>query len=406
MFFKSVSVLCKTGMLEPVLATGLGVTVGALTGSVPGLHPNTVVFSSFPLYFSSGISFPIYVTFIAGLSVSHTFHDFLPAIYLSAPSAESAVASLPGAEMAEEGRGRTAFTHTVYGGLTAVFAVLLLSPVFFLFLEPLYRIATVLMPFILIFFLFFIVIDNWKLSAVFVTLLSGALGILAFRLPVNQSFVLVPVFSGLFAVPAVFEAWRSDFRVPEQEEEEVDFSPRGGLTGFLAGLIAGTVPGVGAGAATSFLSPLIDDRSEILTGLGAVNTSDIFVSLIALFLLEKARSGASVAIQTLGSLSPDLLVLAAGSSFLAVGLAVPLTFRTQDVFLKVLDVLRLEKALLLVVGLISGITFYFTGILGLLTLLTSSVIGVLAWRTDCRTCAMAVLIVPALLFYLGAGIFI
>lgn len=393
-------------MFDLVLATVLGVIIGIGTGFIPGIHPNTVVFSSFPLYFSFQINFPVYVCFIAGLSVCHTFHDFLPAIYLNAPSAESAVASLPGAEMAREGKGPQAFFYTVYGGLTAVFAVLILSPLLFLFLEPAYSHVTSFMPFILVFFLLFIVISNGTFSGLLVTVLSGTLGVLAFRQPVNQNFILMPVFAGLFAVPAVFEAWRSDQEIEEQEKAEESFSVRGGLIGFLSGLIAGTVPGVGAGAATSFLSPLIEKRKEVLTGLGAVNTSDIFVSLIVLFLLEKARSGASVAISTLGSMTPGLLGVTAGSSLLAVGLSVLLVPYTHDVFLRSVRSFSIRNVLFAVLGVIFLLTVHFTGLPGLLTLFTSSTVGLLAWREDCRVCGMAVLIVPALLFYLGIGIFI
>lgn len=393
-------------MLELVLATGLGVILGIVTGFIPGIHPNTVVFSSFPLYFSLKISFPIYVCFIAGLSVCHTFHDFLPAIYLNAPSAESAVASLPGAEMAGDGRGPEAFFYTVYGGLTAVFAILILSPLLFLVLEPIYSYASSFMPFVLLFFLLFIILNNGTFSALLIASASGVLGILAFRQPVNQSFILMPVFSGLFAVPAVLEAWRSDQEIGEQEEFEESFSVRGGIIGFVSGLIAGTVPGVGAGAATSFLSPLIEKKEEILTGLGAVNTSDIFISLIVLFLIGKARSGASVAISTLGSLTPNLLAVTAGSSLIAVGLSVLIVPFTHDIFLKSVRAFRIRNILLAVIGVICLITVYFTGAMGLLTLFTSSAVGLLAWKANCRVCGMAVLIVPALLFYLEVGIFI
>jgi len=217
---------------------------------------------------------------------------------------------------------------------------------------------------------------------------------------------LMPVFSGLFAVPAALDVFISDFNIPEQGDVEKEVSWRGGLIGFVSGLIAGTVPGVGAGAATSFLSPLIEDRKEVLTGLGAVNTSDIFISFIALFVLEKARSGASVAIQTLGDLSVPLFLTAVGSSFLAVGLSLPLTARTEKVFLRSVRFFDLNTVLLSVLSVILGLTVYFTGFLGVLVLVVSSLVGFLAWFKDCRTCAMAVLIVPALFFYLGVGIFI
>lgn len=130
------------------------------------------------------------------------------------------------------------------------------------------------------------------------------------------------------------------------------------------------------------------------------------MSFIALFLIDKARSGASVALQALGGTGPDFILTALGSSFLAVGFSVPLAFRTQDWFLKVIEILNLRKVLYTVLFVISSLTFYFTGLYGLLALVTSSFIGFLAWEYDCRVAPMAVLIVPALAFYLGVGIFI
>lgn len=393
-------------MLDLVAVTAVGVLIGAVTGMIPGLHPNTVIFSSLPIYLIAGTDFLIYICLISGLSVSHTFHDFLPAIYLNAPSSESAVASIPGAKMASEGEGKTAFNLTVIGGLTAVITFLMLSPLLFLLLEPIYTAATQVMSIILLFFLAFIVLENGGKTSAAVAVLSAVLGVLAFRVPVNQNFILMPVFSGLFAVPAVIESLNSNLDLPEQEASENAYSLKGGFTGFISGLIAGTVPGVGAGAATSFLSPLIEEREEIMTGLGAVNTSDIFVSFLALYLLEKSRSGASVAISILGGLDQFTLLTAVGSSFLATGLAVPLAFKTQNLFLKFIGLVNLEKALYLVLSVILLLTVYLTGILGLLVLFTSSCIGFLAWSWDCRTCCMSVLIVPAVLYYLGVGIFI
>lgn len=393
-------------MLDLVAVTAIGVLAGSFTGMIPGLHPNTVIFSSLPIYLVAGTDFMMYICFISGLSVSHTFHDFLPAIYLNAPSSESAVASIPGAEMASDGEGRTAFNLTVIGGLTAVLIFVLASPVLFSLLEPLYTTATQFMSFILLFFLGFIILENGGKTSIVVAFLSAVLGVLAFRVPVNQNFILMPVFSGLFAVPAVMESLKSMSDLPDQEEPEEVYSLRGSLTGFVSGLIAGTVPGVGAGAATSFLSPLIDEREEIMTGLGAVNTSDIFVSFLALYLLEKSRSGASVAISILGGLDQFTLMTAVGSSLFATGLSVPLAFRSQELFLKFIDVIDLKKALYLVICVILILTVYLTGVLGLLVLFTSSCIGFLAWSWDCRTCCMSVLIVPALLYYLGVGIFI
>lgn len=308
--------------------------------------------------------------------------------------------------MVSEGRGREAFMHTVNGGLVAVLFFIPASLLLFFLLDDLYGVVEALMPPILLFFLFFMMFDSESWLSPLVAVLSGLLGILAFRMPVNQNFVLMPVFSGLFAVPAVLESLSGEPGFPDQEECEASVSVKGGFAGFLAGLIAGVLPGVGAGTATGFLSPLIDDMEEALTGLGAVNTADIFVSFIALVLIGEARSGASVALQTLGGSGMSVVLTAAGCSFLAAGFSILIASHSLDLFLDLVEALELRVVLVLVLAVILGASFVLNGVFGLLVLFTSSCIGLLAWRAGCRLSSMAVLVVPALLLYLGVGIFI
>ncbi|MFB6180338.1 MAG: tripartite tricarboxylate transporter permease [Candidatus Nanohalobium sp.] len=393
-------------MLEIAAVALAGIMTGTFTGLIPGIHPNTVIFSLFPFYFSLNINLPVFTVFIAALSVSHTFHDFLPAIYLNAPSADSAVASLPGARKALEGEGPEAFQYTLDGGLLSTVFFTFSLPFFFLFLSDVYGLASALMPWILGFFLLFILLSNWSKAAVAVTVFSGVLGVLAFNTSVNQNFVLMPVFSGLFAAPALLELLKTGKDLPEQEKEPSPLNLKGGGTGFLAGILAGTVPGVGAGVATSFLSPLIDNEKASLTGLGAVNTADIFMSLVALFIIGKARSGASVAVEALGSLDFSLLVLALGTSFFSAGLSFLLAQRVEALFLKLLEWFNLQLIALPVLIVLFSVSLIFTGFIGVLILLVSALIGLLGWRNSCRMCCMNVLITPALLFYLGFGIFI
>ncbi|MFB6292330.1 MAG: tripartite tricarboxylate transporter permease, partial [Candidatus Nanohaloarchaea archaeon] len=235
-----------------------GVVFGVFTGLVPGLHPNTVVFMSLPIYIGLGVDYLIYGSFIVGLSVSHTFHDFLPAIFLGAPEAESALSSLPGADMAARGEGLTAFHVTVYGGMFAILVFLLFSPLLVAFLEPIYTFFERFMFRVLLFFLAFIVFNTPNLrSSVFLAGLAGVLGIFSFRMPVNQQFVLMPVFSGLFAVPALFRVFQQEADLPDQKSPgaDIETSARGGVIGFFSGLVSGVLPGVGPAVSTTFLSP-------------------------------------------------------------------------------------------------------------------------------------------------------
>jgi len=397
-------------MIEYLAIILLGVIAGVFTGLVPGIHPNTVIFGSMPFYFYSNIDFLSYLSFIAGLSVSHTFHDFLPAIFLSAPEADAALSSIPGTEMAAEGRGIEAFYYTVGGGVFSVLTCIALAPVLFMSLKSVYGFFEPFMAYILLFFLVFMIVDaNSIFSAAPVALLAGALGVLSFRMPVNQQYILLPVFTGLFAIPAVVRTMEEKASIPEQAriEIETEAAARGGVLGFIAGVIAGVFPGLGAAASTSFLSPLMNDsEKEFLAGMGGVNTTDILMSFFAVFILGKARSGASVALKSLSQIRAPEVFFLMGGSILAVSVSAPLSLRVSGSFVAVLEKIRIKPILLLVIATIIASTVYLTGFLGLLILLTASFIGYSSILAGERKLCMAVLLVPSILFFSGAGMFI
>lgn len=395
-------------MLEYLIFLGLGITIGVFTGLTPGIHPNTVVFSTLPFYFAYNIDLLVYMSIVAGMNVSHTFLDFLPAIFLSAPEAEAALSSLPGAQMAARGQGLEAFDYTVAGGVFSIVTLLVAAPFLLLFLEPLYKTMEGFMGYLLMFFLFFLVLRSENSTAAFtVAALSGVLGVISLSSNVNQQFVLIPVFSGLFALPSVFNGIDTDFDLPEQYlEPEVEFeqSMRGGVVGFMAGMVAGVFPGLGAAVSTSFLSPLISSRKEFLAGMGGVNTSDIIMSFIALYLIGKSRSGASVALKSISEIGVHEVVFLAGLSLVAVSVSSVLAIQVSRHFSSIVNRLDMKKILYSVSLLLLAVTFQLTGFRGILVLLTSGCIGYAALLSGERAACMAVLLVPAILFYSG-GIF-
>lgn len=397
-------------MIEYIPIILAGVVVGVFTGLVPGIHPNTVIFGSMPFYFGSGIEFLSYLSFIAGLSVSHTFHDFLPAIFLSAPEADAALSSIPGTEMASEGRGIEAFYYTVAGGIFSVIVFLFMAPVLFLGLKSIYGFFEPLMAVILLFFLVLMIVEsNSVLTSLPVVVLSGSLGLISFDMPINQQYLLLPVFTGLFAIPAVIRTIGDHEKIPEQNKPQVDSktAARGGILGFIAGLIAGIFPGLGSAASTSFLSPLMKDSEvEFLAGNGGVNTTDILMSFLAVFVLGKARSGASVALKSLSQIKAPEVFFLLGGSILAVSVSAPLAIQVSPIFVNLVGKIKLKPVLILVLVIIFCSTFFLTGFLGILILLTASMIGYASILAGERKLCMAVLLVPSILFFSNAGMFI
>jgi putative membrane protein len=390
-------------MLDYLALLGIGVALGVLTGLVPGIHPNTVIFTTLPFYFGYDVGLTTYMSLVSGLSVSHTFHDFLPAIFLGAPEAESALSTLPGARMAVEGRGIEAFRLTVLGGISSVTVAIFASPFLLLFLPDIYSLLEPYMAYLLAFFLAYIVFRSSRLrESLAITALAGTLGTLSFSMGVNQEFVLVPVFSGLFALPSMYHAMKSDFRLPPQSSTQPSRrkAERGGAVGMLAGLLAGVFPGMGAAVSTSFLSPLLESREEFLAGMGGVNTSDILVSFVALLLIGKSRSGASVALSSISQVGMRETAFLAGSSLVAAAFAAPLALKIAPRFVRNLRKTDTGIVLRMVAMVLVLSTLFLTGLPGLLVLATSSFIGYAALLSGERACCMAVLMVPAIGFYL------
>ena len=67
--------------------------------------------------------------FIISMSITHTFLDSIPSIFLGAPDADMAMAILPGHQLLLEGRGFEAVKLTVIGSLLCLLLGILIVPV-------------------------------------------------------------------------------------------------------------------------------------------------------------------------------------------------------------------------------------------------------------------------------------
>ncbi|MFB6245617.1 MAG: tripartite tricarboxylate transporter permease [Candidatus Nanohaloarchaea archaeon] len=394
-------------MLEYLAAAIAGVATGAFTGLVPGFHANTVVFTSFPLYFRLSPGLMVYMSFISALSVSHTFHDFLPAIFLGVAEAEAALATLPGPSMAAAGRGLEAFYLALRGSLASVSVFVAVAPLMVLLLEPVYSLFSDFMFYLIVFFAAYAVFSTDRIIAsAAVASLSAALGLLVFDAPVNQSYVLMPVFGGLFALPSVIRGLDGELELPEQKEpEDVSYDRSGVHAGVLAGLLSGMMPGLGSATSTSFLSPLMGKRKSFMVSMGAVNTSDIFVSFMALLLVGKSRSGASVAFSYISDPGSPQMVFLIGISALAASMSFPLAFVISGRFSEFLQTISVSWFYAAAGAAVVAATLWLTGFIGVLILLTAGSIGYAAAEAGERKSCMMVLMVPALQFY-GNGLIV
>ena len=117
--------------LEILTALLIGCFFGIITGLIPGVHINLlslmlVSISGYLLGFTSPI---VLGAFIIAMSITHTFLDSIPSIFLGAPDADQALNVLPGHKLLLQGKGYEAVKLTVIGSLLCLISTSLIIPV-------------------------------------------------------------------------------------------------------------------------------------------------------------------------------------------------------------------------------------------------------------------------------------
>jgi len=134
------------------IVTMLGLLAGALTGLSPGLHVNNVAalvlatqaaWTGFlaalvPEVSSEPETIGLLLScFLLATAGSHAVFDFIPAVFLGAPTEDTALATLPGHRLLLVGQGAKAVAFAARGALLGTaFAVAALVPLRLLLADP------------------------------------------------------------------------------------------------------------------------------------------------------------------------------------------------------------------------------------------------------------------------------
>ncbi len=246
-------------------------------------------------------------------------------------------------------------------------------------------------------------------------LIAGVFGVAVFELQPTPLLnlpgsLLFPALSGLFAIPTLLHAMHAT-AVPEQEVESDDISP--GIpdvgTGTAAGAAVSVLPGVTAAVATVLALVARGRRraENIIVTLSAVNTSNAFFVLAALFVIGRARSGSATVIQELlsierwhASLPPPALPLLLISVVIAALASYFFTRAAGRAVARHISSVPYRWVALATIAGIAVMAALFTGPVGLLCLLAGTLVGLLCleWRVR-RSVLMGVLLLPILLYY-------
>ena len=236
--------------LEIILSILIGILFGIFTGLVPGIHINlvSVLLVSVSAYFLGFTSPVVLGTFIVSMSVTHTFLDTIPSIFLGAPSEDTALSVLPGHRLLLKGMGYEAVKLTVIGSLLCLILTLIMIPFVISYLPKVYNFMSPYIGWILLGVSIFMIIKENGLDKRFwgfyVFMISGIFGLIVFNIP-NLKQPLLPMLSGLFGISTLLVSLFEKVEIPKQRITEMVNVPKlKGLKALLGATISGSLIGI------------------------------------------------------------------------------------------------------------------------------------------------------------------
>ncbi len=431
-----------------IISIIIGYLLGVISGLIPGIHTNNfalLLLSLSPVFIDYGIS-PIYIAIaILSNSISHTFHDIIPAIFLGAPNDDVALAVLPGHRLLLDGYGAEAVRLSALGSAgSVVFSLILAVPLIFFFANNYSLIQENMAAILILISLLLIITEKgesvpgqgslvhlrYRFYALFIFLMSGCLGYIAFRteylakpiIELGEPTVLLPLLSGLFGASQLIISMMSDAHVPTKNISQMELPSknivRGIFTGSLAGSLVAWLPGVSSSTATVMTRLLIPDNfsdgqdddqilekaKEFIVSVSGVNTSNAIFGLFALAIIEKTRSGAMVAVNNLltdTGISNTFILMCIIAILIASLFSYFSTIVIGNNIHVVLTRIKYTQICKGVLAFLCVIVILLTGIYGLLLFVIATTIGMLApFMKVRRAHAMGVILLPVILYFL------
>jgi putative membrane protein len=117
------SILTDVPLWTFLVSVLAGYILGVVSGLVPGIHTNNfalILLAFSPFLSEKGLPVVCVASMILANSISHTFHDIIPSIFLGAPGEDTALAVLPGHTLLLEGHGPQAVRLSALGSAGSV----------------------------------------------------------------------------------------------------------------------------------------------------------------------------------------------------------------------------------------------------------------------------------------------
>ena len=413
-------------MIELIIACFIGISIGTITGMIPGIHVNTagaILFAS-STFLLTFISPEFLCVVMVAMSIAHALIEFVPSMLLGVPQEGTATSILPGHRMVLQGRSKEVIRIVSIGGFGAIIVTILMLPIFAMALPILHDISK---PFTWAILLFTSIYLTYKLTntrrdfiwSLLLFVLSGILGWIIFQTPISSGVSLMCTFSGLFGISTILFSLNDSSTIPHQNkfyELDLDFNKfksifAGGITGAILGFLPGFGPAQGtviAQAASGANDNDDDDTVNFLLATSGLNVSDCLFSLIAIYIIGNPRSGIAVYMSYLISeMNLNHLAIFIFASLIAVSVSLALSLKLGDSFSRLMSGVDYKKlsigVILLQILILYIFIFYYEAPLGYMTLalITSTALGMLPHYIGVgKSHLMGVLIIPAIVIYL------
>jgi len=215
---------------------------------------------------------------------------------------------------------------------------------------------------------------------------------------------LLPLLSGLFGASALFLTIKAKTQVPEQVITKPEIRMAKPLAGSLvSSLICGFLPGLGSGQA-AIIGNLISKsgREEFLVLLGSTNTLVMGLSFIAVYAIQKARTGAAASVQEIfGQIPKEILVLILIVVLISGTLSFFITKILAEFFSNKIEKINYTKLSIATIFFLSAIVFFVSGFLGFFVFFVSTMTGIFCISANVkRTLMMSCLLLPTIVLYL------
>jgi len=394
-------------MLNLITSLLLGTLAGTISGLIPGLHINLVAISVLTLTTSTLIPTNLILIFLISMAITHTFIDFIPSIFLGAPSEDTSLATLPGHELLLQGKGFDALKLTLIGSTIAIISLILIIPTFIFLIPKIYPFLQRMMGIFLIWIAIFLVLNEKesKIKAIIIFSLAGFLGLTTLNLNIQNP--LLPLLTGLFATSTLIHSIKSNTILPKQKIKKLNISKKEIIKPTIATILISPIcslfPGLGSSQAAIIASAILNKttREQFLILLGSINTIVMSISFITLILFQKSRTGTAFAISQITSLTFQHTPLIITTIFLTTLISIPLTLKISKLTAINIHKIPYTKISFFTLIFLTIITFILSGFLGLLILTTSTTLGLTCIEFKIRrSFLMGAILIPTTIFYL------